>query len=139
RGLAHLAIVSRENPRRLLGLVRHVDAVRAYNLALARRSELAHRQKRMQLQHADGTEFVEIRLEEGDAAVGRRVREAAARMPFDFVLVSVQRNGTTLIPHGDTRLQAGDLITAFVRTDAVDDLNACLRSAPEPEDGMARR
>ncbi|HOA24741.1 MAG: chloride channel protein [Aggregatilineales bacterium] len=140
RGLAHLPVVSRENPRHLVGLVRHIDAVRAYNLALARRSELAHRQKRMQLQHAEGTEFVEIRLKEGDAAVGRRVRDAVAKMPFDFVLVSVQRNGTTLIPHGDTRLQAGDLITAFVRTDAIDDLNACLRSAPEPEgNGVAHR
>lgn len=132
RGLGHLPVVSREDPHRLVGLIRRVDAIRAYNIALARRAELAHRQKRMQLRHAEGTEFVEIRLREDDAAVGVRVSEVAARMPYDCILVSVQRGGTTLIPHGETLLQPGDLITAFVKADEVDELHACLHGAPAP-------
>jgi CIC family chloride channel protein len=37
RDLSRLPVVSREDPRRLLGVVRRNDVVRAYNLALARR------------------------------------------------------------------------------------------------------
>jgi CIC family chloride channel protein len=37
RDLSRLPVVARDNPRRLLGVVRRNDVVRAYNLALARR------------------------------------------------------------------------------------------------------
>ena len=37
RDLSRLPVVSRDDPRRLLGVIRRNDVVRAYNLALARR------------------------------------------------------------------------------------------------------
>jgi CIC family chloride channel protein len=37
RDLSRLPVVARDNRRRLLGVVRRNDVVRAYNLALARR------------------------------------------------------------------------------------------------------
>ena len=43
RGVGRLPVVSREDPRRLLGSVRREDIVRAYNLALARRQRSAER------------------------------------------------------------------------------------------------
>jgi CIC family chloride channel protein len=131
RGLGRLPVVSREDPDKLIGLVRREDMIRAYNLALTRRAELQHRAKRMRLRNIDGTEFVEVRLAEGDTAVGKKVQDIAAIMPRECILVSIRRNSKMLIPHGSTTFQPGDIITAFVRAEDVDKLYNCLQG----EDG----
>jgi CIC family chloride channel protein len=126
RGLGHLPVVDRTRPTQLLGLIRREDIIRAYNIALARRAELQHRAKRMQLRNIDGTEFVEIVLTEGDRATGRQIQEIAGGMPDDCILVSIRRGGRILIPHGDTVLQPDDQITAFVQSRNVEALRQCL-------------
>jgi CIC family chloride channel protein len=136
RGLGRLPVVSREDPHRLVGMVRREDVIRAYNVALARRSELAHRTRRMQRRHVDGTEFVEVELDNKDLAIGKRVGEVAQEMPDDCILVSIHRDGNTLIPHGDTILRAGDRVTAFVRSEYATRLFDCMKSpgdGPPPE------
>ena len=124
RGFGRMPVVDDKDPNRLLGIVKRHDIIRAYNIALARRAELQHRAKRMRIRNIDGTEFIEIRLEEGDRAVGHTVQEVARQLPRDCILVSIRRRGRMLIPHGDTVFQVGDGITAFVNT----------REAPEIRD-----
>lgn len=120
RGLGHLPVVDRARPTRLLGLIRREDIIRAYSVALARRAELQHRAKRMQLRDIDGTEFVEVVLSPGDRGVGTPVQEIAKELPSDCILVSIRRDGRLVIPHGDTLLKAGDRITAFAQSRRVE-------------------
>ncbi len=127
RGLGRLPVVSREDPDHLLGIIRRADIVRAYNLALSRRAELQHRARRIQLRNIDGTEFVDITLRQHDAAVGKPLYDLSADLPDACLLVSLRRDGRMLIPHGDTVFQPYDHITAFVRTQDVEKLYACLR------------
>jgi CIC family chloride channel protein len=115
RGLGRLPVVSREDRTHLVGLIRRADIIRAYNIALARRAELQHRTRRMQLRNIDGTEFVEITVEEGSCAAGMALHELAQAMPKECALVSIRRAGRILIPRGNTVFQVGDSITAFVR------------------------
>jgi CIC family chloride channel protein len=122
RGLGRLPVVSREEPDRLLGMVRRADVIQAYQVALTRRAELQHRARRMQLRNIDGTEFIDIDLIDSDVIVGRRLSELASRIPADCILISVKRDGRVLIPHGDTMFQAGDKLTAFVRSQDVPSL-----------------
>ena len=131
RGIGRLPVVDRDDPRHLVGLVRRNDIVNAYRVALARRAELQHRTKRMQLRNLDGTEFVELTLKEGDRAVGLAVSAIADLMPHDCVLVSIRRGPVILIPHGDTVLQADDHITAFVDISQTEKLHHCLHGASE--------
>jgi cell volume regulation protein A len=56
-------------------------------------------------------EFVDWPLTPGSAAAGRLVAELG--LPRTVVLVSIRRGRELLIPHGDTRLEAGDVITAL--------------------------
>ncbi|UCC53136.1 MAG: hypothetical protein JSV68_04050, partial [Anaerolineaceae bacterium] len=108
--------VSREDPYDLLGMIRRQDIIRAYDLALTRRDETKDRTERIQqLQQEDGTEFVEIFLKAGDPVVGKSLQEIAPALPLDCVLISVERNGRVIIPHGDTIFRAGDHITAYTR------------------------
>jgi len=127
RGLGRMPVVSREDPAHLLGSIRRPDIIRAYNLALSRRAELQHRTRRMQLHNIDGTEFVDLVLQEGDRAVGKAVREVASIMPDECILISIRRGGVVVIPHGDTIFQPGDHVTAFIRSRDAEALHRCLR------------
>ncbi len=131
RGLGHLPVVSRDDPHHLLGLIRRADIIRAYNLALTRRAELQHRARRMQIRNLDGTEFVDLTLTPDDRAVNKTVEEVACMMPYECILISVRRDGRVLIPHGDTLFEAGDHITAFIRSRDAEALHTCLRGKKE--------
>lgn len=133
RGLGRLPVVSRDNPRLMLGMVRREEVIHAYQVALTRRAELQHRTKRMALRNIDGTEFVEVHLQPGDWAVGQTVRQLADKMPNECILVAIRRQGQMLIPHGDDVFQVDDEITAFVRSTDAPGLLSCLRSETRPE------
>jgi CIC family chloride channel protein len=120
RGLGRIPVVDCDDPRKLLGLIRREDIIRAYRLALTRRAEIQHRLKRMGIRNLDGTEFVEFTLKKGDRAIGKMLAELAPNLPNDCVLVSVRQGGRLVIPHGDTVFNIGDKITAFVACDSVD-------------------
>jgi len=129
RGLGRLPVVSRDDPYQLLGLIRREDITRAYNLALTRRVEIQQKTKNVQRQYAAETEFVDISLVEEDRVVGQTVAAVAAGLPKDCVLVSIQRNGSLIIPHGDTIFRAGDKITAFTRNQDAQQLFHCLHGS----------
>ncbi|MFQ5576770.1 MAG: TrkA C-terminal domain-containing protein, partial [Anaerolineae bacterium] len=114
-------------PGHLLGLIRRSEIIRAYNLALSRRAELQHRTQRIQLRNLDGTEFIDLRLAAGDTVIGASVQDIAAKMPDDYILISIRRNGAVLIPHGDTVFKPGDHITAFIRSRDSEAFHQCLR------------
>ena len=122
RGLGRMPVVARDNPRRLLGVIRRSDIVEAYRLARTRRAELQYRAQRVQRKSPDGTEFIELPLREGDAAVGKTLAEVAKDLPKDCVCVSIRRDGRVIIPHGDTVFQPGDSVTAFVSAKDVEQL-----------------
>lgn len=127
RGLGRMPVVTREDPDHLDGLIRRSDIIRAYDVALTRRSEIQHRAKRMRLREVDGTDFIELTLRETDHAVGKAMQDIATMMPEDCVVISIRRDGTVLIPHGNTVFKAGDHVTAFVRNQVVEAVFECLQ------------
>lgn len=129
RGIGRLPVVAGNDPKQLVGWIRRDDIIRAYNMAITRRAELQHRTKRMQLRNLDNTEFVEIELKPGDQAIDKTIQEVAPKLPKECILVSIRRNGKMMIPHGDTMLQVGDRITAFVAVRDAEAVHRCLRNA----------
>jgi CIC family chloride channel protein len=114
RDIGRLPVVSREDPTKLLGLIRGNDIIRAYNKAIARRVELQHRAERLRLGKVTGTEFVEADVHPSSPLAGRPIKELD--LPSDCILVSIQRGRRLVIPHGNTVLQPGDQVTALVDT-----------------------
>jgi len=112
RDIGRLPVVSREDPTRLVGLVRGNDIIRAYNKAIARRVELQHRAERLRLGKVTGTEFVEADVHLASPLAGQQIKELD--LPSDCVLISIQRGRRLVIPRGDTVLQPGDQVTALV-------------------------
>ncbi len=127
RGIGRLPVISREDPSRLLGLVRREDVLHGYRVALIRKTEAQHRKKQIELRNLDNKEFVEIHLQQTSRWVGQPLSSLASELPNECVIVSLGRSGRVLIPHGDTIFQADDLITAFVAHDQRERLNQCLQ------------
>ena len=117
RDLGRLPVVEEEGSRKLVGVVRRSDIVRAYTHAITKRAHEQHWAEVERLGRLDSTSFEHIELTTGSPAVGKRVGEIA--LPKDCLIVSVRRGRKLYIPHGDTRLQVGDKLVVFANHDCV--------------------
>jgi len=127
RDLSRLPVVAREDPTRLVGIVRRNDVVRAYNLALSRHAD-STLQMPQSLRRLGPVEFVELDLPRDSPWLGKTVAEVSRSLPAESLLVSIRRtSGDVVFPHGDTRFEAGDKVVAYARMDQVAALRASYR------------
>jgi CBS domain-containing protein len=114
-GIGRLPVVSRDDDRRYLGMVRRADILKAYDVGLARKSLEQQRQRRIKLRNVENKRFIEVQVVANAPMVGHTLSE----FPYskDCLLVSVLRNGQTMIARGSTSIKVGDLITAYVAED----------------------
>ncbi len=128
RDIGRLPVVAHDNPRHIVGLLRRIDIIRAYDVALTRRAALRHRAHQVRLGAVGGVSVEEIAVEEQSLCVGQRVSEIA--WPHDCVIATVRRGTRLLIPRGDTVLQAGDVLAVVAEGDALDTVyKICKNSA----------
>ena len=115
RGINKMPVVTRTNPERVIGVIRRSDIVKAYNVALMRKAKGQFDEDRAKLRLVDNTEFIEVKILAHSPAAQQTLAKLACELPHDYVVVSVRRHGSVIIPHGDTVLQAGDIVHAFLR------------------------
>jgi CIC family chloride channel protein len=117
RDLSRLPVVARENPRQLLGVIRRNDIVHAYEMGVMRREEARQRADAVNAVSHAHAEFVEVRIP--STAQTANLTVAELNLPRTSVLVSIRRGRELVIPHGDTRLECGDVVTALCRPECV--------------------
>lgn len=117
RDVGRLPVVARDNPRRLLGVLRRTDIIRAYDLALTRRATLRHQAQQVRLGLVSGMSVAEVTIETGASCLDHSVSQIP--WPRDCVITSIRRGRQLLIPHGDTVLQAGDVLVLITQGDAL--------------------
>ena len=113
RDLSSLPVIDPDNARRLLGIVRRTDIVRAYNLAIVRQRETHRKLAQTRLENREAARFFEFEVAKDSSIANRAV--STLSLPRGCVIISIQRDGQTIIPRGDTVLAAGDQVTAFVK------------------------
>lgn len=111
RDLARLPVVSRENPKKIIGLVRRNDIVRSYEVGLMRRQQAQHFRDLMALRQVTGLECVDMTVQQGSPLDGRLL--ADAKLPQEVNIISVTRHALVLVPTGKTRLLAEDRLTVL--------------------------
>jgi CIC family chloride channel protein len=126
RGLSMLPVVSRRRPGKLEGVVRRDDILSAYDLALARRTEVEHRAEQLRARNEEHTTFVEFQLSARGWAVGKTIADVAKRLPAGCVVVSIRRKGEVLIPRGATRFQRADQVMVYARKEDLEAVRATL-------------
>lgn len=130
-GVGRLPVVAADDPRRLIGIFRREEAVRAYHEALTSTTDHHLHRARLAQRTQPEAGYYDFRVPLGSLADGRRVRDVS--WPEGSTLVSIRRNRDVLVPTGDTELMAGDVVTAFGTSNSrqrmIDRLNA---GADEP-------
>lgn len=130
-GIGRLPVVATDDPRRLVGMFRREDAVRAYHEALTSSTDHHLHRLRLAQRTQPGAGYYDFRVPVGSIADGRKVRDVS--WPEGSTLVSIRRGRDVLVPDGETGLFAGDVVTAFgtesSRRRMIDRLNA---GADEP-------
>jgi CIC family chloride channel protein len=128
RDVGRLPVVEQEGSRRLVGMVRRSDIIRAYNRAIAQRAQHQHRTQVLSLGQLDGTGFTHVDIPPHSPAVGQRVSEID--LPEECLIVSVRRGRKLLVPHGYTVLQGGDQVTVFASHDCISGVYQQLTGEP---------
>ncbi len=126
RGIGRVPVVTRETPRKFLGMLRRESLVSAYNRAIARRTNITHRLKALQQHGSEKISVLEIKITPEMTCAGQELHAVAARLPGDCIVASILRGTRTLIPHGDTVLQPGDNLTMLVSRDVVEKVQTVL-------------
>ena len=127
RDVGRLPVVKEEGSRRLVGLVRRSDIIRAYDRAIAARAHHQHRAEVLRLGHVDGTSFLDLRISSRSSVVGRRIREI--ELPEQCLIISVRRGRKLHMAHGYTTLESGDRVTVFAGSDCVPEVERLLTGA----------
>ncbi|MGQ9626262.1 MAG: chloride channel protein [Anaerolineae bacterium] len=122
--VGRIPVVERANPKKLLGMLRRGDIIRAYSHALLESHARRSQWEKLQLEYAAGTRLAEVELSDSDAAVGKKLRELV--LPHDSLIISIRRGGRVVVPRGDTLLLAGDLVVALTTENSQEKLRKCL-------------
>lgn len=130
-GIGRIPVVSNHDPSHLVGIFRREDAVAAYHLALSRTTAAELRRESLRQRTDPGARFFDVSIPPGSIADGRAVREVP--WPAGVTVVAVRRDKAVEVPNGDTRLVAGDVITAFAGPGSQERLVQRLSASTPPD------
>jgi chloride channel protein, CIC family len=92
--------------RKVVGMLRRADVVRAYRRGINRTLGAQQRAATGRLRDLAGVRFVEVVVDDDSAVAGQAVRDV--RWPERTVLTSIRREAAVIVPTGATDLQPGD-------------------------------
>ncbi|MGE5233205.1 MAG: chloride channel protein [Acidobacteriota bacterium] len=127
RDIGRLPVVERSDSRRLVGLLRRADVIRAYDLALSRHARVRHRIQHLQLGERGGLDVEEMSVEAGSPSAGQPMR--LVPWPAGSLVASVRRHGEVFVPRGDTRLEPGDVLMIVAEEAARDEVRRLCSAA----------
>lgn len=122
--IGRLPVVTKESGSKYLGMVRRADILRAYEVGLTRKSIEQHQHQRFDLRDVEENEFLEIVVEPDAPMVGHCLAEFPCSDSCH--IVSIRRHGQVVIPQGDTFIEAGDIVVAYVYATSHDEVIAQL-------------
>ncbi len=121
RDIGRLPVIE-SGTRRLVGMLSRSDIVHAYNTAIARKLEHQHRVEQIRLNTLTGAHVVEMHVGNGAPISGRNIKDI--HWPAESVVASIRRKNKLLVPHGETQILAGDVLTVVVDAQSEDELAA---------------
>lgn len=113
RGVGRLPIITRDGERRVLGVLRREDVIKAYEHAIASRKDTSARLRELREAHEGNVRVIEVDISRNGRLEGKTVREIARLLPPDCIMVSIRRGKKVMIPHGDTVIREGDHVVTL--------------------------
>ena len=138
QGEGCVPVISETSENTLLGVLRRIDIIRAYNKAVSQRAQDQHHDEILNIRKLNRTGLTEVTLGPKSPIVGKRVKEL--RLGDDTLMVSVRRKGKLRIVRGETILHANDKVTIFSEKPKADFLenylNGTLDDSELPEESL---
>ncbi|MCC7210056.1 MAG: chloride channel protein [Anaerolineae bacterium] len=135
RDLGRLPVVDPNDGRRVVGLLRRADIVRAYDAAAQRRQEMERYAARVRLENLAAAQIIELHVEPRSWVDKRRISDVG--WPAGCVVATVHRQGAVIIPRGDTPLYAGDVLTVVSTEADLPELATLVATHPSPAEATA--
>ncbi|UCD99381.1 MAG: chloride channel protein [Chloroflexota bacterium] len=135
RDVGRLPVLESRDSRRLVGIIRRYDIVRAYKIGIINRSHHQYKSEILKLGKLDDATFLHLLIPENAEVHGKRVKDIT--LPDECLIVSVQRGRRQHVVHGNTVIHAGDRITVFTNEDsspAVRERLTALQQVEEKQD-----
>ncbi len=131
QGEGCVPVISESGNKILLGVLRRIDIIRAYNKAVTERAQDQHHNEILNIRKLNQTSLTEVTLRPDSPIVGKRVKEL--RLGEDSLMVSVRRKGKLRIVRGETILHAGDQVTIFAEKPKADILENYLNGTADSD------
>jgi CIC family chloride channel protein len=131
RDVGRLPVVARDNPQKLLGVLRRADVIRAYDIALTRRTAQRHHEQTVRLDALTPArvDVSDVIVEKNASCVGKSMSEIP--FPRESMIASVRRGRQVFIPRGDTELHAGDILVVVANDEALESVLRLCKEADE--------
>ncbi len=110
--IGRMPVVDPNDRRKAIGFVRQSSLAKAYYQALKRQRQVEIDEKTRRLRELTGQEILEVRVRDNHPFAGKTLRDIG--LPKESIIVAIRRQGKTVFPHGDTRLEPGDTVVANV-------------------------
>ena len=117
RDISQLPVLEQEGSRRLTGLLRRRDVIRAYNYAIANQARDQHRAEVLHERKPDDAGFIYITIPAGAPSAGRRISELG--LPEACLIVAVRRGRKRIVPRGYTLLLGKDRLTVLAEKECL--------------------
>ena len=111
QGEGCVPVVSESKKSILLGVLRRIDIIRAYNKAVIDKAQDQHHEEILNIRKLEKSGLSEILIRTNSPNIGKRVKEL--NIGKDNLIVSIRRSGKLKIVRGDSIFQAGDKVTIF--------------------------
>jgi len=128
RNWGRLPVVDPHTSKKVVGILRRHDVVRAYDLAMQRKQEAAQRAEEIRLATLSSAHILELRVEASSQAVDHEIRNLD--WPTGSVVAAIRRGSKLLIPHGNTVLRSGDKLTVVSLENDLEELAEMVNSRP---------
>jgi CIC family chloride channel protein len=125
RDVGRLAVVDREDPKRLLGIIRRHDIARAYQRGIFRRMDAQDRVTHLSMSHETGATMVQLEVKRDSLVAGKRIRDLP--LPDGVLLTTRRQGGHRKLLHGDDLLEENDVVFALAEPQQVEELKKLFR------------
>lgn len=121
-------VVSDEKTRKVLGVIRRSNIIRAYNHAIAKRAHLQHKNEMLRVGKLNNQQVCTIEIDLQSSVIGQQIKQIT--LPEDSLVISIQRKDrkNLMIAHGHTILQAHDRVTIFTERGCLEDIDRILNT-----------
>lgn len=109
--IGRIPVVEKEGSRKLVGIIRRHDIIKAYDQAIAKKAKMQHRIETIKLGKLDDAGFIQMNIPTNSKVIGKRVGEI--KLPGHCVIVSLRRGRRLQVVDGNTVLKRGDRLTIF--------------------------